>query len=88
MRPRYAAVLAANLLVLGILIYVFYVLRSRYYLIVVLPPKTIVQLGPFDTKFRCEVVRSGLPELTVGGGRLEEKDRGEMLKFMACVPSR
>ena len=87
MKPRYAAVLAANILVLGILIYVFYVLRSRYYLIIVLPQKTVVQLGPFDSQYRCEAVRSGMPELTAGG-RLEEKDRGEILKFMACVPSR
>jgi hypothetical protein len=87
MKPRYAAVLAANVLVLIILIYIFYVLRARYYLVIVLPQKTVVQLGPFSTQYSCENARRGLPDMTVGG-RLDEKERGEILKFMACVPSR
>ena len=90
MKPRYAAilaVLAANVFLFAVLIYVFYVLRPRYYLVIVLPEKTVVQLGPFATQTSCENVRHGMPEMIMGGS-LDEKERGRISKFMACVPSR
>ena len=86
MKPRYAAVLAVNVLVLAILIYIFFVLRARYYLVISMPEKTVVQLGPFDAQYSCENARRGLPDRMVGA-HLDEKNRGELLKFMACVPA-
>ena len=87
MKPRYAAILAGNVLILAFLIYVVFVLRSRYYLVIAAPEKTVVQLGPFDSQNSCENVRRGMPGMIVGE-RLDEKERDRILKFMACVPSR
>ena len=87
MNPRYAAALAANVLFLAILIFFFFVLRAQYYLVIGLSQKTVVQLGPFDAQYSCENVRRGMPDIIVGR-HLDAKDRSEMLKFMACVPSR
>jgi hypothetical protein len=85
MNPRYAVVLAGNILFLVILIYFFFVLRARYYLVIAVPQKTVVQLGPFEAQYSCENARRGIPDM-IAGERLGEKDRGELLKFMACVP--
>jgi hypothetical protein len=86
MKPRYAVVLAGNILFLVILIYFFFVLRARYYLVIAVPQKTVVQLGPFDAQYSCESARRGIPDMIVGK-RLDEKDKGELLKFLACVPA-
>ena len=86
MKPRYAVVLAGNILVLVILIYIFFVLKARYYLVIAVPQKTVVQLGPFDAQYSCENARRGMPDMIVGK-RLDEKDKGELLKFLACVPA-
>ena len=85
MKPRYAVVLAGNVLFLVILIYFFFVLRARYCLVIAVPQKTVVQLGPFEAQYSCENARRGMPDM-IAGKRLDEKDRGELLKFMACVP--
>jgi hypothetical protein len=87
MKPRYAAILAGNVLILAFLIYIVFVSRSQYYLVIAAPEKTIVQLGPFYAAYTCENIRRGMPEL-IAGERLDEKERGRTLKFMACVPSR
>jgi len=87
MSPRYAAILAGNAFILAFLIYLVFVSRSQYYLVIAVPEKTIVQLGPFYAAYTCENVRRGMPDLTAGG-HLDEKDRADILKFMACVPSR
>ena len=84
MKPRYAVVLAGNILVLVILIYIFFVLKARYYLVIAMPQKTVVQLGPFDAQYSCENARHGIPDMIVGK-RLDEKDKSELLKFMACI---
>jgi hypothetical protein len=85
MNLRHAAAFVGLVLIGAILIYT---LMPRYYLIVALPDKTMVQLGPFITRTACENARREVPETIIGGRDLDAKDRAALSVFFVCLATR
>jgi hypothetical protein len=87
MKPRLTVALAVVGMMVALVI-VIYALMPRYFLIVALPDRPFVQLGPFATQLSCQDAAKRLVDALAGDEHSTEQDRQEFAAHTVCLSSR